>query len=54
MKKRKNKISQKEIERRKMQAKIWHKANEEYELAEKRRRENFNKKSDNDALLFLN
>jgi hypothetical protein len=57
MKKRKNKISQREIERRKMQAKIWHKAthpNEEYELAEKRRRENFNKKSDNDALLFLN
>lgn len=55
MKKRK-KISQKELERRKKQAKIWHRMthpNEEYELAEKRRRQ----EATNDmgeALLFLN
>lgn len=55
-KKRKKKINQKEIERRKMQAKLWHKAthpNEEYELAEKRRRQESTYEM-GDALLFLN
>lgn len=54
MKKRKNKISQQEIERRKKQAKIWHiitHPNEEFELAEKRRIKNFN---NNNALKLLN
>lgn len=55
-KKRKKKINQKEIERRKMQAKLWHKAthpNEEYELAEKRRRQESTCEM-GDALLLLN
>lgn len=55
MKKRK-KVSQREIERRKMQAKIWHKMthpNEEYELAEKRRRQESTNEM-GEALLLLN
>lgn len=55
MKKRK-KVSQREKERRKMQAKIWHKMthpNEEYELAEKRRRQESTNEM-GEALLLLN
>ena len=55
MKKRK-KVSQRELERRKLQAKIWYRMthpNEEYELAEKRRREESTTEM-GEALLLLN
>ena len=49
-KNKKKKISQKELERRKKQAKMWHIAthpNEEYENAEKKRRDNYYNSNNN-------
>ena len=57
MKKRKKKISDKEKERRKRQAKMWHIAthpNEEFEKAERKRRLSLQENFSDEALSLLN